>query len=277
MPNSLYAGDVLTLVRVLSDWDGAREGLRRAGDAETPTTLFVSVRVDADDLRPALAVQQALLLSFDAASAFVEATDEIRLSLDSAWVETVLRRRPVDLTIVDLQAGSFLARYSIDPRTESGRRRLLAIGTMAAFALHVVFPPAVAGMIVIDLAVGLNDLASPDAEELDRPPLRTLDRADIRTAGVQVALVSDTARTEAAPPRAVHVYDLDLPAAGPAAKAFLDRVRAWPGVEQQSRFVTGAADGLQRARIWSSEALDPELLRHIAGAAGTTIISITKA
>ena len=101
---------------------------------------------------------------------------------DSDYVEQILRERLVELTIVDLGTGSFLGRFSIDPRTARGRKRLVAIAVVAVVALSfvAVIPPA--AITVVGVLPSLLDVLEPDAIPQTDVPLRTIDRADVPVA-----------------------------------------------------------------------------------------------
>src|ERR1700733_7250447 len=144
MPSAAYIDDVLALVQALGNANIAASVRGRAPDADASTEVPIDVRVDGTELRPAIAVQQSLELCVDAAAIVVDAWGSDVAILDRDYVEQILRGRLVELTIVDLGTGSFLARFSIDPRSARGRKRLVAIAVVAVVALSfvAVIPPA---------------------------------------------------------------------------------------------------------------------------------------
>ncbi|HEY7075533.1 MAG TPA: hypothetical protein VH418_09190 [Solirubrobacteraceae bacterium] len=275
MATAAYAQDVLALAQALAGADITREVIDRAPDAGE-ADVFIDVRAEAGELRPALAVQEAVQLCVDAAAIVVEASSRDGFDLGPEAVDAFLRDRIVELTVVDLWAGSFRGRFTINPRTENGRRRVLAIGGLAIVALHFAFPPLGTTLLVVGAAKELYDLIQPDTLAHGRVSPKSVDTADVAAAGAQLTITArpaageSTTADDAATPPPRYVYDVDIHGSSTANRSFVERVHALEGVERQSRPVVG--DEYQRVRIWSSEPLDAATLARLAQEAGTEIV-----
>lgn len=277
MPTDAYLDDVFTLVDALSREDITRAVLEAAPPAEHSTEVVIEVYLREDELRAAIAFQQALQLSVDAAATIVESS--VRgIEPGRDLVETVVGERFVELIIIDLGSGSFFGRFKIDPRTKDGRTRILAIAgvTVAGLTLASVLPPA--APLIIGGIGSLATILTPDALPSDTVPLKTVDGDDVDVEPKMEIRASDgSAEDEPRVPaeqRKVFVYDVDLDGLKKANDDFLARVHELPSVEAQSRFITVNPGELPRIRIWSSEPLDEAQLAESAASAGTRIARV---
>jgi hypothetical protein len=256
---------VLALAEALTQADLAASVLPLVPDTEDPGRVDIDIFIGADELRPALAVQQLLQLCVDSAAIVVDSWDRERPSLSRDEVESILGDRLIDLTIVYLSDGSFLAKFSINPKTSEGRKRLFAIGslTVAALVITAVIPPA--ALIVTGALPSVAVMLKPDAKKANDPvPLKTVDPRDVADANVHITVSGP-----------IHVYDIYVDGPPGAKEAFLVRVHNLAGVEAQSGFVTAGPDAGRLLRVWSSKALDESQLRAFAAETATEIASIT--
>lgn len=272
MATEAYIDDVLSLAFELREHQGARAILEAAPLAGDEDEVSFDVRVAADELRPAIAVQQALQLSADAAALFVEAAEEGR-GLDRDFARDFLAEHPVELLIVELGRGSFLARYTLNPKSKAGRQRLFALGGLVSTGLVLTGVLSPLGLTVAGGLIFANEFLSPDEKPTVQP--KTLDPADAQQAQVEVR-VEATAPNELPPPpaRQVYVHDFCLRGSTEANEALLSRIHGLVGVERQSRFLATEPGEPQRLRIWSSDPLDLEATRAMAEALGIEVIDI---
>lgn len=276
MPTETYVDDVFTLVQALTRAEitsAVMNGVR----ADVPDEVYLTIDVDHRELRPALAVQQSLQLSLDAAAIAVDYLSQPDRELSRDYVEAVLRDQVAELTIVDLATGSFLGRFSLTIRTDEGRRKIVAIAGLMVVALCLIYPPAGIALIVLEGLHNLNDVLTPAAIQQTQTaavqaqePLGTVDRSDMPSQDVKVVV----GPRDNSPLRRVHVCDVDLVGTLSADRAFLKRVHKLPSVQRGSRFIVGETGGPRRIRIWSTEVLDPKILDSLAGDSGTSIVDI---
>jgi hypothetical protein len=274
MATAAYVDDVFDVVQALRRADATWEVIDRAPDADDSATATVDVYVETGELRSALAVQQALQLSFDAAAIVVEHGSR-EDDIERGTVEALLRDHIVELTLVELSAGSLRGRFTIDPHTEKGRRRLLAIGGVGVIALHFAFPPLAPILLGVGLVKELSDIVRPDALPPAQVEPKTVDPADIPPAATRVAVELDERTDKAADPNEVaapptYMYDVDIHGPADANWSFVQRVRDIDGVARESRAIIG--EEYQRIRIWSSAPIDTDTLHRLAQEAGTEIL-----
>jgi hypothetical protein len=274
MASAAYIDDVLALVHGLTGADITPSLLELAPEDDPSTEIYITAYVGGKELRPAIAVQQALQMSVDAAAIVVEAWYRGLDHLDRSDVESMLQERLVDLTLIYLTAGSLFGRWSINVTTPEGRKKLGAIGAVAVVALvfTAVIPPV--SITVLGVVGSLAIIAKPNALPQGGVPLQTIDPADTESTTAEVTVhVSNP--NPAAPNGALrHVYDVDLYGPREANEAFLGRVRELAAVAQ-SCFIEGAPKTYQRVRVWSSAAPDRDKLRRFATELGIEIVSIS--
>jgi len=260
MATRAYVEDVLSLASALRESDRGRAVLEAAPPATDADAVTVDIRVDADELRPAIAVQQALQLCVDAAALCVEidATEDSR-ELSHEYATAFLAENPVDLVVIDLGLGSFRARISINPKTKAGRSRLLAIGGLAAIGLVATGVLAPVGMTVAGGLALLNQI-SPDDKPPVQVPLQTIDSADAGDAEITIE-------------GGGFAYEIHLNGSPDAVAAFLswigklDSFRALEHPESES----SESDLL---RIWLTERLDQGLVDAVTRELGIEISRI---
>ncbi|HEX4436995.1 MAG TPA: hypothetical protein VH061_09380 [Solirubrobacteraceae bacterium] len=271
MAGAPYVDDVVALVEALAVADLAPSVLPFVPDTDDPGWVVIDAYVGADDVRPALAVQQLIQLCVDSAAILVGSWDRLDPHLSREEVEAILRDRPVELTIVYLSDGSFFAKYSINPKTPEGRKRIVAMGgvAVAALVLTAVLPPVaitVAGVLPAAAAMLKPDpeksKGSPTAAEA-KVDLKTVDREDLAGANVHVTVTGPT-----------HVYDIHVEGPQEAKDAFLAHVLTIEGVQQSSRFVEPGGDAGRPLRVWSSRALNGDQIRVIAAETGVGIAGV---
>jgi hypothetical protein len=272
MPGAAYIDDVFTLVEALNRPDLAALARQFEPDTDGSFRIDISVYVGADDLRSALAVQQLLQLSVDSASIVVESWDRVDPYISRDEIESILRDRLVELSIVRLSDGSFLAKYTINPKNPQGRKRLLAMAvvTVAALGVAAVIPPA--AVAVVGALPTLADVLRPDPtkpprddapSESPKVNLKTVDSEDVG---------KNVVRVEVAGP--IHVYEIFVDGSVDARDVFLDRVRKLKGVEGQSRFVKHGSGAEVRLKVWSNRALNRDKLRALASETGCKVSGI---
>lgn len=161
MSTEAYRADVTGLAQALMELDVAERVAFETPDAAPFDGVDIVVHVDNQDARAAIAVQQLLQLSLDAAALAVVTLDPERFRAEEWERQDDIGR--VELTIVDLGNGSFFARFSVNPGSKAGRNRLLAILSFAALGAALLFPPSalVTGPIIAALAA-LNAILTPD-------------------------------------------------------------------------------------------------------------------
>jgi hypothetical protein len=269
MATTAYVEDVLTLATSLREsglgpavYDLAPAG----GDVDSVT---IDLGVHAEALGPAIAAQQALQLSVDAAALYADAMAEGR-ELDFDYAAGLLAERPVEVVILDLSTGSFLARFSINPKTKGGRDRLLAIGGLATGALVLT---GVLAPVAVTAAGGLaylNHIFTPDAKPPAEVPLHTVDRTDAQDVRVEVKVTApggDT-RQGTGDPRA---YDIWVAGTPKAVAAFLTWVQHLKAFQGYGHFESDA-EGSDRVRLWLTEPLELDLVKVAAESLGVEVI-----
>ncbi len=177
-----YVDDVFDLVRMMSTAELPRRIIDQSPSAADDVEVLLTTYVQSDDIRPALALLQFVQLAFDAAAVTVDAANRDFMPGDISrdFVESGLSESLIQLTIVQLSDGSFLARFSINPLTKHGRTRLLAIVGLAALALSAFISP-VPGMVIEGLAMA-NEAFTPDELKKAEVPVRTADATVISIA-----------------------------------------------------------------------------------------------
>lgn len=267
MATPAYLEDVLSLAAGLRESElgpAILEMAPAAGDADAVT---IDLRVYEDDLRPAIAVQQALQLSVDAAALYVDSATEGR-ELDFDYAAAFVADRPIEVLVLELSRGSFLARFSVNPKTKAGRDRLLAIGGLATGALVLT---GVLAPLAVSAAGGLaflNQIFTPDAKPPE-VPLSTVDPTETQRTRVEAEIV---ATSREAPPENVEsfAYDFWLAGSPEAIDAFLAWVEELRALQGYGRF----KDEPERLRIWLSEPLDLDLARATAEREGIEVLRI---
>jgi hypothetical protein len=172
-----------------------------------PSNVF-ELRLTTTDLRVATAALDTLTLSFEAAAVVVAylSSDESEASdpnFDGVIAEQLLAeismRDLLTFTALDFEVGSIFARFSINPRTTDGRRRLAAIIGLGV-TIAAAFLPAVAiveaAVVVVQAGRELNDILTPDGQIL------LVTSVDLETANDAIGSVeaaSDATRPAAAP------------------------------------------------------------------------------
>jgi hypothetical protein len=265
----------MALVQELMRADITREVIARAPDADQSATVAIDVYAGAGELRSAVAVQQALQMSIDAAAIVIDAASRDATEIGLEDVEALLRERIVDLRVVTLSAGSIRGRFTINPRTENGQRRLLAIGGVAIIALHIAFPPLAPFLLAVGAAKELGEIIRPDAVPPSEAPPKSVDPTDLSSADAQVRITlrpdeEEATHADAAAPPSEYVYDVDIHGPSPANVSFLDRILGLEGVDKQSRPIIG--EEYQRIRIWASKPINADTLERLAKDAGTEIV-----
>ena len=185
MATAAYIDDVLAIAASLGESGLGPAILEAAPTGGDPGEVAIDLRVDTDDLRPAIALQQALQLNIDAAALYVAATEEGG-QFDPEYAAAFLSERPVELVVVELGVGSFLARFSINPKTKSGRERLIAIAGLAATGLILTGVLAPVALTVVGGVAFVNAIASPDDIPRGEVPLKTIDPGDARGVSITV-------------------------------------------------------------------------------------------
>lgn len=186
MTTEAYVDDVFTLVQALAGEEITRSLM--APDADALGEVSLDVYVPGDQLRSAIAVQQALQLSVDAAAIFVDFSSRNEPDVSREYVEAILRDHIVELIIVDLATGSFRAHFKIDVRTANGRARLLALANATAAALSLFVPPAAIAVVILVVLQGVNEFLSSDATPRNQAELKTVDSSDIAVEGARVTI-----------------------------------------------------------------------------------------
>lgn len=272
MATAAYIDDVLSLAYALRELPATEALLAAAPDPGAEDEISFDVTVYADELRPALALHQALQLSADAAALYIETAEEGR-ELDRDFATAFLAERPVELLVRDLGTGSFRGRYTLNPKTLAGRRRLFALGGLTATGLVLTGVLAPVGLVIAGGVGFANEFISPD----DKPAvqLQTVDPADAQQAQIEVRVdTTEPGEHPAVPQRRVYVYDACLRGSTEANEAFLSQVHALDGVERQSRFLATEPGESQRLRIWSAGPLDLDSLRATAEELGIEVVDL---
>jgi hypothetical protein len=187
MPSRAYLGDVAQVTRGLLS-EGFARGIidRSERAAEQLAGVEFEVFVRGAALRPALAALEALQLAVDAASVAVQYTDSDAAGSISAPTTGLLGEFAAawlplyELEIIDLDRGSLRARLRLNPRSPEGRRRLVAVGTLASLALFPILGP-IPGMVVAGVGA-LNELVTSDRPTGPIGQISTIDRAEIAAA-----------------------------------------------------------------------------------------------
>jgi hypothetical protein len=237
-----------------------------AGDADAVT---IDLRVHADELRPAIAVQQALQVSVDAAALYLKAMEGGGLDPDHA--AALIAEHPFDVLVVELGTGSFLARFSINPKTKAGRDRLLAMGGLATGALVLT---GVLAPVAVPAAGGLaylNHIFTPDAKPPNAVALQTMDPAETRGAEVEVTV---TTKGNGPPGTAESfAYDISFADSPEAIAEFLAWVQRLNGLQGYGHFKSESGEP-NRLRIWLTNPLDIDEARAMAESLGIEAIRI---
>lgn len=284
MATAAYLDDVFALVQELVQPDlynsvaEAMTAQAPAPDALGDIEITATVYVESDQLRSAIAVQQALQLSIDAAAIAIEffPTPGIRLSRED--IEMILRDHIVELTIADLGAGSFRGRFKIRLRNENGGLNVLPFLGLAGIGLSHICPPIAIGFIIFGALRDINEILPFEIAPREDGALKSANVPDVTAAEVRLAVEPAGPGLGAAPVRAaepqLYVYDVDLDQAANA--SFLTHVREVASVQRQSRFIFRGEPEYPRVRIWSSAPLDPEILRRLAAESGASIHGISE-
>src|SRR5262249_29610213 len=102
MATEAYVDDIFTIVQALTQAESAAAWVKGLPDTDGSATAYIWVQVGSPELRPALAVQQSLQLSFDAAAIVVAYPPWTGPSIDRDLIQATLGNRLVELTIVHL-------------------------------------------------------------------------------------------------------------------------------------------------------------------------------
>jgi hypothetical protein len=264
MATNAYIDDVLSLAVRLGDSGLGPAVLDSAPAGGSDGVVTIDVRVYADELKPALAVQQALQLCVDAAALYADATAENR-ELDPDYTAAFVAERPVELLIIELGAGSFLARFSINPKTKAGRNRLIAIGGLATVGLVLT---GVLAPLAVTAAGGLgylNSALTPDAKPLAEMPLKTVDLAEAQDTQVEVEITGEGT---------AFAYEIQFSGSPDAIAAFLNWVGEINSV-QPYEYAESESSQSELLRIWPVEPLDQGQTRAVAESLGIKVSQIT--
>lgn len=282
MAATAYVDDVLSLIAALRESDRARGVLAeiRAADGGAPE-VEIEAYVKADGLRPALAVQQAIQLSVDAAAVFVDTyPDRGFENISRDQVEAFLGDRTFELGLVEFRIDSFFGRYSINPKKKNGRARLYAVAVVAATALTLTGVLAPGALIIVTGVASMDVALTPDDVPSESVDLKTIDPADADDSPPRITVRGsegadgDLLRTPGA--NRGYVYDIHLDGPAAAIEAFADKVFGWREVDSWELALFAGAGERSRIRFWSQRSIGPRRLSKLATAAGVTIYRIVK-
>jgi hypothetical protein len=270
LATAAYIDDVLAIAAGLDESGLGPAILEAAPVGRNGDEAEIELRVDSNDLRPAIVLQQALQLSVDAATLYLVASEEKR-RLDPDYVAAFLAERPVELVVVQLSTGSFLARFSINPLTKAGRGRTIAIAGLAATGLVLTGVLAPVALTVVGGVAFINVIATPDAKAPNQQvPLKTIDPAEAREAPIAV----EVSGTESQKP---FIYKIDVEGPSEAVKAFLSQLRQLDSV-LQARIRPEVQPGPHKhLLVWSSHPLDTELVNATGRELGLEVVDIRTA
>jgi hypothetical protein len=270
MATTAYVEDVLALAAGLREsglgpavYDLAPAG----GDVDAVT---IDLKVHAGALGPAIAAQQALQLSVDAAALYADAMAKGR-ELDFDYAAGLVAECPVEVVILDLSTGSFLARFSINPKTKGGRDRLLAIGGLAMTGLVLT---GVLAPVALTAAGGLGYLNHVFTPEAKPPgvPLQTVDPTDAQDARVEVKATA--AGGESGQDRAeAFAYDVWVAGTPKAVAAFLTWVQHLGSFQGYGHYES-EAEGSDRVRLWLTEPVDSDWIKLRGEDLGVEVIRV---
>jgi hypothetical protein len=184
MPTEALVADRALLAQHLLTIYGAHGYFTAIEDDDESLEVGIQVYIEGADLRPALAVMDLVQLCADAAAIAVEIWDGGDTTFPRSLYELAAGESLVELRIVDLGLGSFLAKLSVNPKTPTGRRRLRAIATLLAFGLTPFLGPGPG--IAVAVVGSLDEIFTPDSstdQASSVPPTTTIDKDAIANAG----------------------------------------------------------------------------------------------
>ena len=275
MATEQYVEDVFNLINVL------KPAALQLGDTQVDNSLgeeqdrfFVNLHVHSDDLRAAIAVQQAVQLTVDAVAVIAELYDfeADDFTVYQEQVAELLIEPLVDISIRRLSDGSFVTDLRVRFRRRSARAKFLAIATLVGVGVGIIlFPPTTIPLLTFTVVMSGMAVATLVNElRQDAPPrlhLQTIeaDAAIDATATTEI-VVSDSQYD-------IVTQDVFLSGSDSANAAFIELVKSVPVVRPDTRLIQGAEPGYQKARIWSSIPVSPNVLRQLAEQAGTTVVA----
>jgi len=266
LATAAYIDDVLAIAAGLDESGAGPAILEAAPDGREGDRAAIELRVDGDDLRPAIVLQQALQLSVDAAALYLAATEEKR-RLDPNYAAAFLAERPVELAVVQLSTGSFLARFSINPKTKAGRGRTIAIAGLAATGLVLTGVLAPVALTVVGGVAFVNLIATPDPKPV---PLKTIDPGEAEKAPATVEISG----TESQKP---FLYKIDVEGTSEAVKAFLSQLLQLDSVHEARIRPEIQPHPRKRLLVWSSHPLDTELIESTGRKLGLEVLDVRTA
>jgi len=136
-------------------------------DPDGWTSYEIALHIETDSLPGAVAVLNVFKLIVDSAAATIEYVDQTGHvggdDIDEERLAGICALDLIGIELVALSDGSIRARFSLNPKEGSGRRRILGIGGLGSLALAFFLPhigiPVGVGMAV---AGHLNDVLTPD-------------------------------------------------------------------------------------------------------------------
>ena len=161
MPTDTRQQDRIDLARaVLSGSPAISDILASPGSM----SAVIELELTTSDVHRAVAVLEALLLSFETAAVVTEyiARGGRTYDIDETVLANLASSELVNITLLDLHSGSIWARFSIDPRTQNGRKRLLTLVSVGLGISALLLPPLVIPATVVGIVGGLNDVVTPD-------------------------------------------------------------------------------------------------------------------
>lgn len=126
--------------------------------------IEIQLHYDTDDGAALVAALDLVHLSFEVAAIVVEhaALPEDPTAEPADQVRLLAARDLVRLRLVGVESGSIRLRFSVDPRTRNGRKRLLALAAIGTALASIIAPPLTIAATVAGVAVALNDVVTPD-------------------------------------------------------------------------------------------------------------------
>lgn len=200
MVSEQYARDVLTVAHSVYDSSRWRDAARHQRSYD-PRDLELALFVPGHSLEAALTAQSVVKLSFDAAiiASIWVFEDADRFDFDNNV--RLLEEHAEDVVFTDLEMGSFLARYSLNPRIESGRERLFAIFSGVGVALGFVaflIPPATLPVLIVSAALNapaiLTAILKPDAPKFPPHPIESIDVSKLPPGTTVTITIPDPSR-----------------------------------------------------------------------------------
>lgn len=146
-----------------------------------PFDGLMRIAVDSDDLRTDNAALETFVLAFEAAAVAVEYVDRGHNleDYDQKVLDELVAQTFVDFEVIYLGSGSIVGRIKVilrnlDLRTKDGRRKIVAVATMATSIVAIVATPL--PLVIVGALCALNELIPERVAQL--PPL-TLMSTDV--------------------------------------------------------------------------------------------------